>query len=178
MLIKNLTKRERYIAAATLVIVVTAVLYGFIIEPICGWWASLERDTGSKMAALEKDSKILTKKKALESDYARFSRYLKKDKSEEEAAAGVMGYIENISGSDSCLIVSMKPVGIKKSGSYKEIMVEVTAEANMAQLSKFLYDIENPKEMILTVKRFVITPKSGAPNVLKGTFLISKLSVE
>jgi len=76
------------------------------------------------------------------------------------------------------LIISVKPIGSKKTGSYKEILIDVTAEATMAQFSKFLYDMETPKEMVLTVKRFVITPKSGQPNVLKGSFLISRLSVD
>jgi hypothetical protein len=178
MLIKNLTKREKYIAAATVIVAAAAILYVFILEPISSRWSDLDKGIVSKQAELEKDTRILSKKKSLEADYAGISKFLKGAKSEDEAVADAMAYIENTSRSDSCLIVSIKPVGVKKTGSYKEILIDVSAEATMAQFSKFLYDIENPEEMILTVKRFVITPKSGQQKVLKGSFLISRLSVD
>jgi hypothetical protein len=178
MLIKNLTKREKYIAAATIIVAAAAILYVFILEPISGRWSGLDKGIASKRAELEKDSRVLLMEKKLQTEYAGVSKYLKGARSEDEAVADAMSYVENTSRNDSCLIASIKPIGVKKSGSYKEILIDVTAEATMAQFSKFLYDIETPKEMILTVKRFVITPKSGQPNVLKGSFLISRLSVD
>ena len=178
MLIKNLTKREKYIAAATVIIAAAAILYVFILEPISNWWSDLDRGIVSKQAELGKDLRILSKKKKLEAEHAGISKFLKGARSEDEAVADAMAYIENTSRNDSCLIASLKPVGVKKTGSYKEILIDVAAEATMAQFSKFMYDIETPKEMILTIKRFVITPKYGQANVLKGSFLISRLSVD
>lgn len=177
-MIKNLSKREKYIAAATVTVAAAAILYIFILEPITSRWSDLDKGIATKQSEFEKDSKILLKKKSLESEYAGISKFLKGAQSEDEAVASAISYIENTSKSDSCLIASVKPVGSKKVGSYKEILIDVTAEATMAQFSKFLYDIETPKEMVLTVKRFVITPKSGQSNVLKGSFLISRLSVD
>jgi Tfp pilus assembly protein PilO len=102
---------------------------------------------------------------------------VKSAKSEEESTAEIMTYIEDVSRKDSCLVVSIKPVGAKNLGSYKEILIDVNAEGSMDQFSKFLYDIENSADMILEVKRFTLNSKSSA-GTLKGTFLISKIIIE
>ncbi len=53
-------------------------------------------------------------------------------------------------------------------------MIDVSAEAAIEQFSKFLYDIENPRDNLINVKRFTISAKSGQTGALKGTFIISK----
>ena len=116
--------------------------------------------------------------KLLEEDYAKLSGYAKSAKRQEETIADILAYVETVSRDDSCLIINIKPLGIKEAGTYKTALIDVTAEANMSQFSKFLYDIENSPQYLLRVKRFTISSKSSQTGTLRGTFLISKLLLD
>jgi len=178
MMFKNLNKRERNLAGATLLIVSLAFFYKFIIDPIFTGWVNLNDEIESKTNVLKKDSGILSKYKILEAEYAELSRYVKSSKGEKADAADILNYIENISKNDSCYLVNIKPIGTRNLSSYKEVLIDVTAEATMEQFSKFLYDIENAKDMLLRVKQFNINSKTGQAGTLKGTFLVSKILID
>jgi len=178
MFIKNLSKRERNIAATTVLLIGAAFVYNFIIEPVAGQWASLNSQIESKADALKRDIRMLSNRKAIEEEYAKFSKYVKPGKSEEEATAETLSYLENLSRSDSCLIVNMKPISTKDFGAYKELLIDMSSEGAVNQFTKFLYDVENSKNMILKVRQFVLTPKAGQEGTLKGSFLISKIIIE
>lgn len=177
-ILKNMSKRESSIAYATVLIVIVSALYVLILEPIAREWQALNFEMRSKAATLKKDLAILAERKALESDYSKFSKYVKSEKNEEETAAEILSYLEDLSRSDSCLILNIKPVGIKDHGKYKEIMVDLSSEGSLSQFTKFLYDIENTKSAILKVRHFVLTSKAGQEGALRGSFIISKIIIE
>ncbi|MCX5667989.1 MAG: type 4a pilus biogenesis protein PilO [Candidatus Omnitrophica bacterium] len=174
MFINNFNKRERYLALATLSIVSIALVYVFIIDPIATRWKSLNSQIRSKVNMLEKDSRLAANQKAIRSEYAKLSKQGRPAKSKDQEVAQTLTFIEGVSKNDGCFIVNIKPVDIKNADSYKEILIDVTIEANMAQISKFLYDIENPRENLIDIKRFGVSSKYGQTGVLKSTFLISK----
>lgn len=174
MFINNFNKREKYLALATVSIVSIALIYLFIIDPIAARWKGLNDQVRSKINILEKDSGLIGNKKTIESEYVKLSKQGKAAKSKDQEVAEILTFIESVSKNDACFIVNIKPVDIRDAASYKEILIDVTVEANMAQLSKFLYDIENPRENLIDIKRFSVSSKYGQTGTLKGTFLISK----
>jgi len=175
---KNLNKREKNLLGATLLVVSSALLYKFIIDPIFSRWVNLNDEIESKINILKKDSGILSKYKILEAEYAELSKYVKSAKGEKADASDILSYVENISKNDSCCIVNIKPIGTRNLSSYKEVLIDITVEATMEQFSKFLYDIENSKNMLLRVKQFNINSKTGQAGTLKGTFLVSKILMD
>ena len=174
MFINNFSRRERYLALITISVVSIGVSYAFIIGPLASGWKNLNNQTRSKVVLLENDSKILANRKMIESEHAKLSKYVKTGQSEDQAVADTLAYIENVSRNDSCLITNIKPVDVKSEPSYKEILIDVSAEATIEQFSKFLYDIENPRDNLINVKRFTISAKSGQTGALKGAFIIGK----
>lgn len=178
MFIKKLSKRERYAALAAFLFVFTVIVYNFAVDPIARQWQALNNEIMAKTAMLKKDLGVLASRKALEAEYVRFSKYLKQENNEEETIAEVLACVEKISRENSCQVINVKPMGTRDFGAYKEIMIDVNAEADARQFSKFFYDIENADSMILKVRRFTLTSKAGQPGILKGTFLISKVVVE
>ena len=177
-ILKNFNRREKNLALAVLAVAMIAAIYSFFIVPLYSGWVSLNSRARSKIGALEKGSRILAGKKALELESAKFSKYAKSRGSEEAAIADTLAYIENISRNDSCYITSIKPVGITAEPLYKEVLIDVTVEAPIAQFSKFIYDIENPRDVLVNIKRFTLSAKSGQAGSLKGTFLVSKILLE
>jgi len=178
MFIKNMTKRERAIAIATVSLVAGAVLYNFMIDPIARTWQSLNGEIEAKASALKNDIGIIASRKTIEADYAKFSGYAISGKTEEETTAETLSYLEDLSRGDSCAVSNIKPVGAKDFGAYKELLIELSSEGTMGQLAKFLFDIENAKGMILKVRHFVLTSRTGQDGALRGTFLVSKIIIE
>jgi Tfp pilus assembly protein PilO len=162
------------LALATLSIVSIALVYLFIVDPIAARWKNLNSQIRSKVNTLEKDSRTAANRKTIESEYAKLSKQENPAKSKDQEVAETLTFIESVSKNDACFIVNIKPIDVKDAGSYKEILIDVTVEAPMAQLSKFLYDIENPRENLIDIKRFSISSKYGQTGVLKSTLLISK----
>jgi hypothetical protein len=178
MFMKKMSKRERTIAVAAVSIVAAAILYNFVFDPVLRQWQALNIEVESKTSVLKHDVSILTAQKTLETNYAKFSKYVRSDKSEEESVAETLAYLEKLAREDSCFIANMKPIGTKDLGSCKELLIDLSAEGNAEQFNKFLYDIENAKNIILKVRHFTLTSKAGQEGSLKGTFLISKVIIE
>ena len=178
MFIKNMNKRERYIALAAVLVVAVTIIYNFVIDPVAKEWQSFNGEIEAKVSALTRDMSMLAARKTLESNYSAFSKYVRSGKSEEETTAEVLSYLEKLSRDDSCLILNIKPVSTKNLGAYKELLIDMSSEGSVSQFSKFLYDIENTQNMILKVRHFVLTSKAGQEGVLKGSFLISKIIIE
>lgn len=178
MRIRDLSGRERYLAMATVSVIALALLYAVIIVPISATVGTVNSRIRAKLISIEKDRKILAGQGLLESEYARLSRNARIPGSEEQATADTLTYIEKIATNDACFIVNMKPVGMTDKGTHKELLFDVTAEGGMSQLTKFLYDIEHPRDVLINVKRFTLASKSGQPGTLKGTFFISKILLD
>lgn len=175
---KNLSPREKNIAFTTVAILAIALFYNFIVDPIAKEWQSLNLRISLKTETLKKDLKLLSMEKELDSKYSKFSKYIISVKNQDEEVADLLAYLESVSRSDSCLITNIKPMGAKEYAAYKEILIDVSAEADAGRFSKFLYDIENSKNMILKVRRLTLTSTMGQGNALRGSFVIGKIIVE
>lgn len=178
MFLKNLSKREKIAALGCIIFVMTAGAYNFVIEPVFRQWQTLHQERRAKTDMLRHDLRILASHRALKEDYQKIAKYLKPDKSEGEAVAEVLSYVESVSRNDSCLVTNIKPIGVKEFGAFKEILVDVSSEGDAASFSKFLYDIENTSEILLKVRRFSLNAKAGQQGALRGSFLISKIIIE
>ena len=176
MFINQLNRREKYLALATLSVISIAVIYFLIIGPIFAKSVVFNKEIRSKINNLEKGRKILASEGALKSEYNKLSKDAKSIKNEEGAIAGTLAYIEDVSRNDSCFIANIKPIGTTNLESYKEILIDVTVEAGgIEQLSKFLYDIENPRDNLINIKRLTISSKAGQAGTLKAAVIISKI---
>jgi hypothetical protein len=178
MFIKNMSKRERSIALAAISFVAAAILYNLMIDPVIRSWQELNAEIESKSSALKNQMAMLSARDAIAATYSKFDKYVKSGKSEEETIADTLLYLEGLSRGDSCLVVNIKPIGTKKYVSYKELLIELSSEGSVKQFTKFLYDVENTKNMILKVRHFILTSKAGQEGALRGNFLISKLIVD
>lgn len=171
---QNLGKRERTLLAVCIILGGGAVLYSLIVEPLATGWKTLNGRIEAKLSELGKDTRLFKMYEMIEEEYVEYGEFITSGRNMEEAQAAALGKIEEFSKSASCRIVNVKPRSPKKIGNYKEISFVVTAEGAIDRLSHFLYVIETSKEL-LRVKHFAITPRSGSPDALRGTFVISKV---
>jgi Tfp pilus assembly protein PilO len=82
--------------------------------------------------------------------------------------------IESFANKSSVYLVDMKPAGLKPSDSSKKYLISLNCEAQMEQLSDFMYNIENSNKL-LTIEKYQISPKSKESSVVRCSMSIAKI---
>ena len=65
-MLRDITHREKTLAVVTITIVLLALLYNFIMEPLARRWNTLDKEMRDKEELLTKHSRILRSKREIE----------------------------------------------------------------------------------------------------------------
>lgn len=176
-MLRNITKRERLLAGATVSIAVAALAYNFIMDPVIRQWNSLDGKIRDKEVMLKKHSRILRDRSNIEKLKAEYAKYfeLKKLTPEEESAAA-LSLIEKTARETRVQITNIKPIASKSFGNYNKFTFRVSTESKMSELIKFVYDLQS-SDQLLKVERMVLRAKENDPAVIKSMLNITKISV-
>ncbi|MBN2452971.1 MAG: hypothetical protein JXB40_01745 [Candidatus Omnitrophica bacterium] len=172
--IRKLSKREGIITCVVALVIVAAVTYSMIVEPLAQRWHSLDNQIKKKAFDLMKDTKLLSRKVS-ESDYAKFSAYAGAKKKEEEDVSDALTLIESVCRENSCKIVSIRPGSAKTSGRIKEMMIDMDIEAPIESLAKFFYDIETTPVMALKIDKFTINSTMDSRGTVKCALSMDRM---
>jgi Tfp pilus assembly protein PilO len=172
----HISKREKTMFYSGGLTVLGIIVYAMAIVPLWDYWQGLNRNITAKEVNLLKNLKILNQKDIINNTYAKYSESIKMKGSSEEETAVILKEVENIARSTNVYIASIQPQRVQDMDFYKEYYVALDAEGDMASLTKFIYDLQNSKQ-ILKVKQLQLTPKSDAENILKGHIVITKILI-
>lgn len=174
---RNITKRERLLAAAAVSAALAAVIYNFVIEPVIGSWGELDRKIRDKEIVLRKYARILRDKDDIEKERAEYAKYFecKKLTSEEESAIA-LNRIERAARANRVQITNIKPLSYKSFEYYDEFTFRMATESTLGELTKFIYDLQS-SDQLLKVERMVLRAKENEPSVIKAMLNITKISV-
>ena len=174
---RNITKRERTFAIATVSVAVVAIVYNFIIEPIIGQWNVLDKKIKDKEIVLKKHSRILRDKDNIERLRAEYAKYFETNKlTPEEESAVALSRIEKIARETNVRITNIKPLLSKSFGSYNKFTFRVATESKLKELTKFIYDLQS-SDQLLKVERMVLRAKENEPTTIKAILNITKISL-
>ena len=172
MIFKSLSKREKFIFYIVMCALAIAFVYNFAAEPLTRKWSDMDREILAKKIKLEKYIKLISKVPGYSNEYSRYALQSSAEKSDEEQMASILSFVESTAGKTNVYINSLKPDSIKSEKYYKNFLVEVSVEAGMNDLTRFLYEIENSSRF-LRVKSIDISARQGQDNSVKGRVLIS-----
>lgn len=176
-MLRNITKRERLLAAATISITIAAIVYNFIIDPAAGRWNDLDKKIRDKEAALKKHSRILRDRSDIEKLRAQYAKYFElKRLTPEEESAIALSLMEKTARETQVQITNIKPIAYKSFGNYNKFTFRVSTESKMSELAKFVYDLQS-SDQLLKVERMVLRAKENDPAVIKSMLNITKISV-
>lgn len=176
MLLKHLSQRERNILFLAVFIILCVVSYILIIEPLRKNWQELNESISSKEMQVLKNQKILAQKDIIAQLYDRYAENIKMKGTVEEETAVILREIENIARTSNTYITDIKPLKVGDREFYKEYFVELETEGDISNLTKFIYDLQNSKQ-ILKVKYLRLNPKSETGDVLKGYMIVTKILI-
>jgi len=155
MLKIRLAKREKYIVSIAACLISFFILLNFLIFP---FFKERERlNKGIKTA--EEDLKEIADLSVVYQGYQKGSTDIKRILSRRDKGFTLFSYLEKAAGEVQVKdhIEYMKPSSSKGSGLYEESTVEMKLnEINTDQLVKYLYEIEEPEDLIF-IKRISIS---------------------
>jgi Tfp pilus assembly protein PilO len=172
--VARLSKREKIIFYVAISFVSLTLLDRLIISPIYSKIKSLNKEIQERESSIKKNLHILAQKDRISSEITKYASFLSSAKSEEEETTSILKEIENLANKSSVYLVDMKPAGLKGIGTSKKYLINLNCEAQMEQLSDFMYNIENSNEL-LTIEKYQISPKSKESSVVKCSMSIAKI---
>ena len=175
--LSNLSKKERITLYAAIFIVSLVLLDRLIIHPIYSKIESLDKEIREKESAIKKNIRIVSQKDRILTESAKYSSFLSASESEEEEVTSILKEIETIANKNSVYLFDMKPASSKKTGGSKRYTVNLNCEAQMEQLTEFMYNIENSNKL-LTIEKYEISPKSKESSIAKCSMSISKIAMQ
>jgi general secretion pathway protein M len=155
MLKIKLAKREKYIVSIAACLISLFVILNFLVFPFLK-----ERERLSKgIKTAGEDLKEIEALSVVYQKYQKGSMDVKRILSRRDKGFTLFSYLEKAAGEIQVKdhIEYMKPSSSKGSGPYEESMVEMKLNGiNTDQLVKYLYEIEQPEDLIF-VKRISIS---------------------
>ena len=172
--VARLSKREKIIFYAAVSFVSLTLLDRLIISPIYSKIKSLNEEIQERESSIKKNLNILDQKDRISSEITKYTTFLSSTESDEEEMTSLLKEIEGLANKSSVYLVDMKPAGLKSAGSSKKYLISLNCEAQMEQLTDFMYNIENSIKL-LTIEKYQIAPKSKESSVVRCSMSIAKI---
>lgn len=176
MIISKFSSRERALVIATILILFSTVSYGFIIEPLLRAYSDLSYRIATDAKKLEKNQRLIHMKDAIIAEYERYSKILRPTGSDEEEIASMLKVIEATARNDNVYILNIRPQPLKDEELYKIFSLELSAEAEIERLVRFIYDLQTGTDL-LRVRRLTISAGSAKSGQLKALMIITKPAI-
>lgn len=176
MILSSLSRREKRLLYLTITVLAVWILHGFVLNPLITGWKELEDKIEEKSLKLDKSRKILNFKEKIQGEYENYASSVRMQGSEEEEMAKFLTEIESIARASSVHISDIKPRPVKNAGFYETYLVELEAEGDINQISKFIYDIQVSPQL-LKIDKYSIGTKGAGTNLLKCRVIVSKILI-
>jgi len=170
----NLSKRERLGLNLAVFFVALILLDRGIINPIASKMSSLDKEIQEERADIKKDLRLVAQKDNIHREAGKYDSYAASSKSQEEEMTFVLKEIEGLANKNSVYLIDMKPGGSQETASTKKYFISLNVEAQMEQLTAFMYDVESSSRFLI-IEKYQIEPKSKDSSVAKCNMTISKV---
>jgi len=171
-LLSRLSKRERVIAYSLLTAVFIMLFDRSVISPITKKLESLNEQIAAQEKKLIRTVHILQQEEAITGQYDELTGKIKQAGSDEAVMIGFQSVIEKLASKAKVSINNMQPSEPEKGDIYKRYAVRIDAEATIAHLTDFIYQIERDHQLI-RVSEFSLAPLRGNPAILKANMLVT-----
>lgn len=164
----KLGKREKVMVGGGSLLVLIILIYVLIVSPFIKRIARLEELVDAKKMEL-REMMILKEQFLQAQDRVKKIKPL-------PPKFSLLSHLETLARKSNVKIDSIRPGPTKKSGSYKETLIDVKIERiTLDQLVEFLYKIEISGDYPLKVKKIHIKPTYKNPQYLEVSFQIVSL---
>ena len=159
-----LSKRERYVAAATIIAVAVLLLDRYLLTPFLDRQARAEAERQSVLHEMERATSLFARKRQMAPKWNdMLAGGLNCDASEAESQ--VLHAVRDWSQESSLNLSSVKPERIAQKGELQEIMFQVAATGPMSAVAGFLWRLETASLPIKVKELQVGSRKEGTDDL-------------
>ena len=159
-----LSKRERFIIAATLIVVAAAVLYLYVLTPLDDSRKALEGRKEGLLNELERARTLLARKREIAPKWKQMTAGgLKSDPTEAESL--ILHAVQNWAKEAGLKLASLKPERLLEKKSLQEISFRATGTGSMNAVTKFLWQLETAKVPVRVKELQLGTRKEGTDDL-------------
>lgn len=173
----KLSKRERFIIYFLLAAVFVMLFDRLVLSPVTKRMDALNSEITVQEKKLIKSLRILQQEDLVSAEFNENVKQIKQEGSDEEEMMSFQSSIERLAKKTNLVIINMQPSDIYVSELYKKYTVKVDAEAAIARLADFIYQLERSPQFI-RVSEFSLSLAKGSPAVLKIYMLLTKITLE
>ena len=175
-ILARLSKREKTVLYAAVFFISLTLLDRLIVYPIFSKIEGLNKEIQAREAGIKKNLHILAHRDRILAESVKYSALLSSARSEKEEMTFLLKEIESLANESSVYLIDMKDAGLKNLGSSKKYFITLNCEAQVEQLTDFMYNIESSNRL-LSIEKYQISPKSKDSSVARCSMSISKLAV-
>ncbi|MGH9428684.1 MAG: type 4a pilus biogenesis protein PilO [Terriglobia bacterium] len=176
-LLSRLSKRERSVVYATVVIVFLASTERLVLHPIVSRLNELDEEILLKENRLRRNLRDLAAREGVRNAYSRYAAYALSAGSDEEEMGRLLNEIEGLARKSGLSLVNMKPRPAAKINVGKQYPVEVEVVTEMASLISFMHGLHSSKYLLM-VKQLRLAPKGGRTTQVNAYLLISETVIQ
>jgi len=165
-------RKNIFLFVCTLALIV--ILAGKTVNPTLEHWHNQTEQIRQKNEAIKEYGYILQQEDALKDSFARLSHQIQTEIPVEREESQFLIEIGNVATDTNVHISTMNPRPFKDFDSFKELSVEIEMEANLGNLTRFLYEMRK-SSVVLVVNSLNLEPKSERSALLKGHLIISTM---
>lgn len=175
--LSRLSKREKLIFYGALFFISLTLLDRFVLYPIFSRIEELDKEIRAKESGIKKSLHILAHKDRIVAERKKYRSFATDLKGKEEEMTSLLKEVEKLANDSSVYLVDLKPAGLKKAGASEKYFISLNCEAQMEQLARFIYDLEDSNKLF-SVERYRINPKSKDSSVARCSMYISKIVMQ
>lgn len=170
---ERLASRERRIFQGAVGCVLILFLDMALITPLWDSYVAMDERIAAAERTLLRNLVNLNRREVVEAEYEKYRAYERPAGRDEEENAGLLSEVEQLARSHQVVLVDMKPREGKSGQFHKEYVAELDAEAEMANLIKFIHQMEGSAQLI-KVTNAKLVAKEAKSNVVKVRINVAK----
>lgn len=159
-----------------LIVVISALFYSLVIEKFMKTWGDLNLKIAKAEKELFKNYRLIEKEKEITGEYEKYITYLKAKGGNEEEASSLLLEIETLARKNNVSTTDLKPLEVKGVEFYKKYVFEVSAEATIKSLTKFIYELQSSSKL-LTVEHLTLGLKVSGTDILQARMRLVHVSL-
>ena len=136
---KRLTKREKKIFLACLIVIISYGCYMGLWKPLKDKIDSLDQKIQTQHRRLLKDLRVIQDAQNIETSYNTFHNNFKQEKTNEQIMSSILSEIEEVAGQLALRISDLKPMRVKNEEFFNRFSVSLTIDSDLPGIVHFLY---------------------------------------
>jgi type II secretory pathway component PulM len=173
--LKNLSKRERTWVALAAAVILIAGIDRLVLTPVRKNIENMQQQIDIKRGELATYQRSAAARDKVDREYARYRKYLRAVGTDEKETSRILGTIEGVARVTKVNLLDTKPRESRDEGWYKQFNVEIEMESTMADLTRFLYRLNQTPEA-LRVEKIQISARGKDSPYVRTSALVSRIA--